>query len=312
LRSGAGAPVDDVQSASGSHGQKGTRWFSRRREFYSSKLLIHYLRRFGLASYTRGAYVCRRGVSIAQHSSASDGVLATHSAIYFGAAPPAAKGAAQPTSGARESLQALKALQSVTTAGVSYRDYATRVLDAKVKVDQFVQSSPKKNTPARDVVRVAMRYYELASQAWSENITNHFSQEVGHILEDDPEINACPAVKEIVAHKNEFYAKHPERQTTADTHNWGFTAVLYGTILYMGAEDGEALRVLTHAHELKPDDGSVRRLLAEELSISADQHVRNQEPQVVALLEKAAALQPDSPQISQKLAEARRQLAKTR
>ena len=89
--------------------------------------------------------------------------------------------------------------------------------------------------------------------------------------------------------------------------------ILYGTILYMGAEDGEALRVLTHAHDLKPDDGAVRRLLAEELSISADQHMRNQEwPQVVALLEKAAALQPDSPQISQKLAEARQQLSKTR
>ena len=71
--------------------------------------------------------------------------------------------------------------------------------------------------------------------------------------------------------------------------------------------------MLTRAHELKPDDGSVRRLLAEELSIAADQHVRNQEwPQVVALLEKAAALQPDSPKISQKLAEARQQLAKTR
>ena len=89
--------------------------------------------------------------------------------------------------------------------------------------------------------------------------------------------------------------------------------ILYGTILYMGAADGEALRVLTHAHDLKPDDGAVRRLLAEELSISADQHMRNQEwPQVVALLEKAAALQPDSPQISQKLAEARQQLSKTR
>ena len=89
--------------------------------------------------------------------------------------------------------------------------------------------------------------------------------------------------------------------------------ILYGTILYMGAEDGEALRVLIHAHDLKPDDGSVRRLLAEELSISADQHKRNQEwPQVVALLEKAAALQPDLPQISQKLAEARQQLVKTR
>src|SRR5258708_2418882 len=89
--------------------------------------------------------------------------------------------------------------------------------------------------------------------------------------------------------------------------------ILYGTILYMGAEDGEALRVLTHAHDLKPDDDSVRRLLAEELAISADRHMRNQEwQQSVAVLEKAAALQPESPQISRKLAEARQRLAKTR
>jgi tetratricopeptide (TPR) repeat protein len=89
--------------------------------------------------------------------------------------------------------------------------------------------------------------------------------------------------------------------------------ILYGTILYMGADDGEALRVLTHAHDLKPDDDSVRRLLAEELAISADRHMRNQEwPQVVALLEKAAALQPGSEQITRKLAEARQQLVKTR
>jgi tetratricopeptide (TPR) repeat protein len=39
--------------------------------------------------------------------------------------------------------------------------------------------------------------------------------------------------------------------------------VLYGTILYMLAEDGEAVRVLTRARELRPDDQMVRRLLEE-------------------------------------------------
>ncbi len=89
--------------------------------------------------------------------------------------------------------------------------------------------------------------------------------------------------------------------------------ILYGTILYMGAEDVEALRVLTHAHDLKPDDDAVRRLLAEELAISADQHARNREwPKAVALLEKAAALQPGAEQITRKLADARQQLVKNR
>src|SRR5436309_7266809 len=69
--------------------------------------------------------------------------------------------------------------------------------------------------------------------------------------------------------------------------------ILYGTILYMGAEDREALAALTHAHELKPDDAGVRRLLSEELAIAADQHARNQDwRQAAALLEKAAALEP--------------------
>jgi len=89
--------------------------------------------------------------------------------------------------------------------------------------------------------------------------------------------------------------------------------ILYGTILYMGAEDREALAVLTHAHELEPDDPGVRRLLSEELAIAADQHARNQDwSKAAALLEKAAALAPDLPQISAKLAQARAHLAGAR
>jgi tetratricopeptide (TPR) repeat protein len=89
--------------------------------------------------------------------------------------------------------------------------------------------------------------------------------------------------------------------------------ILYGTILYMGAEDREAMAVLTHAHELKPDDSAVRRLLAEELSISAEHHARNEEWREAAdLLEKAAALQPASEEISAKLAQARQHLGNNR
>jgi tetratricopeptide (TPR) repeat protein len=89
--------------------------------------------------------------------------------------------------------------------------------------------------------------------------------------------------------------------------------ILYGTILYMGAEDREAMAVLTHAHELKPDDAAVRRLLAEELSISAEHHARNEEwRQAAGLLERAAALQPGSEEISAKLAQARQHLGNNR
>ena len=89
--------------------------------------------------------------------------------------------------------------------------------------------------------------------------------------------------------------------------------ILYGTILYMGTEDREATAVLTRAHELKPDDPTARRLLAEELSISAERYARTQDwRQAVDLLEKAAALQPDSGEISAKLAQARQRLGNNR
>jgi tetratricopeptide (TPR) repeat protein len=89
--------------------------------------------------------------------------------------------------------------------------------------------------------------------------------------------------------------------------------ILYGTVLYMGAEDQLAIPVLTHANELKPGDPSVRRLLAEELAISAERHVRDQQwHQASELLEKAAALQPDSQRISTRLAQVRAKLGSVR
>lgn len=89
--------------------------------------------------------------------------------------------------------------------------------------------------------------------------------------------------------------------------------ILYGTILYMGAEDREALAALTHAHELKPDDAGARRLLSEELAIAADRYAQNEDwKQAAALLEKAVALQPDLPGISAKLAQVRAHLGQAR
>jgi tetratricopeptide (TPR) repeat protein len=76
--------------------------------------------------------------------------------------------------------------------------------------------------------------------------------------------------------------------------------ILYGTILYMGGEDREALAVLARAHELQPEDKTVDRLLAEELSIaSADQDCKR----AAESLKRAITLQPDLPAISPRLAQ---------
>ena len=92
--------------------------------------------------------------------------LAKVRAIYFGAAPKTAPTAsAVPTaSAAMESLDALKGLQSVTSVGISYREYASRVLDAKIKVDRYLAASG--GGRAKAAIGAAMRYYEMASQVW--------------------------------------------------------------------------------------------------------------------------------------------------
>ncbi|HLN01337.1 MAG TPA: tetratricopeptide repeat protein [Bryobacteraceae bacterium] len=78
--------------------------------------------------------------------------------------------------------------------------------------------------------------------------------------------------------------------------------VLYGTILYMGGEDNLALSVLAHAHELKPADKNVDRLLAEELTIAA---TRENCTQALDALQKAKTLEPDLKSIGERLVEIR-------
>ena len=131
--------------------------------------------------------------------------LAKVRAIYFGAAPSARGAAAQPA-GASAALQALKSVQSVTTVGVNLRDYTTRVADAKVIVDQFTQSSPGKTVlfgerASRKPISLAMRYYELAAQAWrlfnsSDRASGNELLNLGTLVQTDAEIAGCSSLKE--------------------------------------------------------------------------------------------------------------------
>lgn len=66
-------------------GKKGTHLLSRHRELLSSPLLLHHLRWFGPATYTRDKYRAAAVQYIAQRSSASGEVLATHNGRW----PPA-------------------------------------------------------------------------------------------------------------------------------------------------------------------------------------------------------------------------------
>jgi tetratricopeptide (TPR) repeat protein len=85
--------------------------------------------------------------------------------------------------------------------------------------------------------------------------------------------------------------------------------MLYGTILYLIAQDEEAIRVLAHAHELRPDDGDARKLLAHQLMLSSEALIKKKDlKRAEDLLKQAAALTPDAKEILDRLEQVRLQI----
>lgn len=122
-------------------------------------------------------------------------------AIYLGTAPitqlgpPAVHGAA---------LDALRGLRSIAGSGVSYRDYAPRVLDAKVIVDKYAgQAGDDRLAP---VIAKAMQYFELASQAWGLKISGLSNGGLNRVVDIGkavaPDLDVCPALR-AEAQRNE-------------------------------------------------------------------------------------------------------------
>jgi hypothetical protein len=109
-------------------------------------------------------------------------------AIYFGAAPPAA--GAQPTL-LKEALRALKSLQSVSRAGVIYRDYTPRVSDTKIHVDGYLESRAA-DQRIKKLMAEAMELYIFAGQAWNSRIRNA----MGDQIYNHGTIALCPALRE--------------------------------------------------------------------------------------------------------------------
>jgi hypothetical protein len=66
----------------------------------------------------------------------------------------------------RQAVDAVRALRSVVTSGVAYKDYAPRVLDARIQVDRYLQSKTG-DSAVRAAVSAAMTSHELASMIWN-------------------------------------------------------------------------------------------------------------------------------------------------
>jgi hypothetical protein len=91
-------------------------------------------------------------------------------------------------------MEALKGLRSVTQSSISLRDYAPRVLDAKVKVDRYTTGA------AHDQIQAAMRAYGYPAQAWSAAIaeTRSTQMAIGAAVEGDPVISKCPTIIQVI------------------------------------------------------------------------------------------------------------------
>jgi hypothetical protein len=87
--------------------------------------------------------------------------------IHYGGAP--ASVATAPADAQGEALKALRTLESGTSAGMTYRDYAPRVADTKAVVDRYLSGKPEGE--AVQGIAVAMGYYVIASSSWSGMIT---------------------------------------------------------------------------------------------------------------------------------------------
>ncbi len=82
--------------------------------------------------------------------------------------------------------------------------------------------------------------------------------------------------------------------------------VLYGTVLYLSGDDEHALPVLRRAHELQPQDATVRLLLAKELDAAAAKlGAAARWGPAADLLEEAASIDPASRDLSSRAAEFR-------
>jgi hypothetical protein len=69
---------------------------------------------------------------------------------------------------AKEALKELKKIEARTETGISYRDYPKVLADAKVEVNEFLESKEAKKKPQlAEHIKKALDYYLIAGDIWN-------------------------------------------------------------------------------------------------------------------------------------------------
>jgi hypothetical protein len=94
---------------------------------------------------------------------------------------------------AKDALDSLHGLKSVTEAGINFIEYSSRVLDTKVKIDRYLAEAPK-DDKQRTAIDNAMNLYVIARGAWSASIREDpaLLQTIGEMALRPTVSTACP------------------------------------------------------------------------------------------------------------------------
>jgi hypothetical protein len=95
---------------------------------------------------------------------------------------------------AKDAVTALRTLNTATEIGINFRDYSTRVIDTKVKLDAYEAQPVTDDAALRAKLDTIMQMYVIAAKAWGANITKDYPgrQRAAELAAANPEILACP------------------------------------------------------------------------------------------------------------------------
>lgn len=140
-------------------------------------------------------------------------------------------------------LRELRALRSVTRAGLNFAEYQRRVLDAKIAVDRYLSEPGSRGSDVPSALGRAMHYYVLAATAWNAKITREGFDRVG----SDGALRQCAALRQFIERSLAADPPSPQFRMTDEWRVGGRIAVNGGIpVIWNCAEEqiGEAERLM--------------------------------------------------------------------
>jgi hypothetical protein len=126
---------------------------------------------------------------------------------------PPAPVSAEEQEAAGGALEALLGIHGILKEGLTYEDYAARVLDAQVQVNRYLNSPAAASPDLRDGAHEAMELYVFASRVWDGRNKNQAAP-----LAADRALDFCPALRSLVE-------KVPERPPMSLEESRGMVVV---------------------------------------------------------------------------------------